>query len=146
MIIGAFLAFETRNVHSKFNESKYIGFAVYNIALIAVVIVPLSSVSEVSLNIRFIIRSIGILLIPAVTILTLFVPKVIHILFPSTVPIGNSGHSTQGASSTPKIEKSLGDTPLKNLTHPPPPPNEDSMDVLDQSLEQMRKESYDPSY
>jgi hypothetical protein len=40
LLFGAWLAFRSRNIHSSFNESKFIGLSIYNFLIAMVLTIP----------------------------------------------------------------------------------------------------------
>lgn len=80
LLLGMVIAVKNRKVTSEFNESRFIGFAIYNIIIIGAVVVPLVAIPEVaSREAKFVILCFGIMFSTAFTVLTLFVPKIISI-------------------------------------------------------------------
>ncbi|XP_033638880.1 gamma-aminobutyric acid type B receptor subunit 2-like [Asterias rubens] len=79
MIFGLFLAWETRHVSiPALNDSKYIGSSVYNVAIMCVLGVALSSVITEDPNASYGLVSVFILFCSTVTLCLVFVPKVIE--------------------------------------------------------------------
>lgn len=79
LIIGCILAWLARNVPANFNEAKQILFAIYNVAIIAVIVVVLGSVFRTSAEAISLTVSIGLLFSSLVTLAILFVPKIRHV-------------------------------------------------------------------
>ncbi|XP_022094222.1 gamma-aminobutyric acid type B receptor subunit 2-like isoform X2 [Acanthaster planci] len=79
MIFGLFLAWETRHVSiPALNDSKYIGSSVYNVVIMCVLGVALSSVIKDNPNASYGLVSVFILFCSTVTLCLVFVPKVIE--------------------------------------------------------------------
>ncbi|XP_038053472.1 gamma-aminobutyric acid type B receptor subunit 2-like [Patiria miniata] len=79
MIFGLFLAWETRHVSiPALNDSKYIGSSVYNVVIMCVLGVALSSVITDNPNASYGLVSVFILFCSTVTLCLVFVPKVIE--------------------------------------------------------------------
>lgn len=79
LLIGCILAWLARNVPSNFNEAKQILFAIYNVAIIAIIVVILASVFRSSSEAVSLTVSIGLLFSSLVTLAILFIPKVRHV-------------------------------------------------------------------
>ncbi|KAL8623375.1 hypothetical protein ACOMHN_065909 [Nucella lapillus] len=77
LLMGTFLAFETRNVHyPALNDSKHIGMCIYNVALLSIPAVVLSVALDPKMDLKFAIGSSLVLLGTTATQCILFVPKV----------------------------------------------------------------------
>merc|ERR1711957_149930 len=59
LVMNVFLAFKVRTVNSAFNESKQIGFAVYNMTLFVVILLPMS-LSFKDTTLAFVLMSLAI--------------------------------------------------------------------------------------
>jgi hypothetical protein len=104
IVYAILLAFRSRNVTSEYNESKQLGFAVYNVAAVCLLIVPVAiSLKDNPLS-MFIIISIGIIIVTFFTWAVLF-PVRMHLLF-SSQRNHSSTSATQAApaSSTTFVE------------------------------------------
>ena len=87
LALALFLAVETRQVNNRFRESRYIGFATYNMVLLAILFIPLITVdSGISSTAQTTILCVLILFVPGLTSLTLFLPKIFYILYPERAP------------------------------------------------------------
>jgi len=87
LALALFLAVETRQVNNRFRESRYIGFATYNMVLLAILFIPLITVdSGISNTAQTTILCVLILFVPGLTSLTLFLPKIFYILYPERAP------------------------------------------------------------
>eukprot|EP01136_Pigoraptor_vietnamica_P042938 Opistho-1_new@17705 len=76
LVWGAVLAYRTRKVPSKFNESKFIGFSIWNIGVISAIILPLVYfVDTANPDTQFMFQSVGIMLSTTGVLLFMFVPK-----------------------------------------------------------------------
>ena len=102
LFIGAIISFLTRNVPSLFNESKLIAISIYNLVILAVLIIPVYFVLQ-NFNpfAGWIIRSLAILYGFSATLFLMFVPKIIGIVKDGFKdPSGNlSKSSTTSAGS-----------------------------------------------
>ncbi|XP_031555480.1 gamma-aminobutyric acid type B receptor subunit 2-like [Actinia tenebrosa] len=77
LLFGAFLAWETRKVTiTALNDSKYIGFSVYNVFILCAIGVPVSLVLKDHPDASFSIISILIIFGTSLTICFVFIPKV----------------------------------------------------------------------
>ena len=86
VLLGCIAAYLTRKVDSSFNESRFIGFAMYSILVTAVVVVPIYVTAVQNANavlktpVRlYTIRSLAFLVFNTFTMITLFVPKVVAV-------------------------------------------------------------------
>lgn len=83
VVTGSFIAFLTRNVPIKFNESKHLAFCMYSIFLNILMLIPIKIIPFVNIQDGFYIRNIlnmSIIFFGSIVIfLILFVPKVIII-------------------------------------------------------------------
>ena len=87
LALALFLAVETRQVNNRFRESRYIGFATYNMTILALLFIPLITVqSGFTATAQSTILCVLILMVPALTTLTLFLPKIFYILYPEKAP------------------------------------------------------------
>ena len=79
-MFGAYLAFRTRRVISKYNESSHIALCIYNVLVLSAIVLPVVSLPEVASPLaQFIILSIGILLLSSFTMYILIVTKILRI-------------------------------------------------------------------
>jgi len=77
---GVYLAYRIRNVtRVLFNESKLIGFAIYNGAVFAVVVSVVQAVQAADREALFVVRSMGILIGTGLSVAVLFIPKLHYI-------------------------------------------------------------------
>jgi len=80
LLFGLFLAWETRSVTiPALNDSKYIGMSVYNVVVLAIIGVTVAMALNGSMHheIPYAISSLCLILGTSVTLLLLFVPKVV---------------------------------------------------------------------
>lgn len=173
VILGAFLAFDTRHVNSIFRESRYIGFAIYNMVALGTIFVPFIALEVTTKLNRTIILCCAVMLIPAFTVLTLFIPKVVYILRPDLAPAYDSDHNPAEKGSASKQRgnrgseqlsvsseqkqfqfalgtgKQKGKDPMVELEISPssPKPSEElEVDVLEHGLQAMRTGEYDEAF
>merc|ERR1712137_205258 len=110
LLTGAILSFLARKVPSRFNESKLLAISIYNIGLLAVVIIPVFLVVEpFNSFLAWIFRTIAILYAFTATMLLQFVPKLVGIFIidkgrnprirPKAPSIGSSSTRTSGNST-----------------------------------------------
>jgi len=80
LLFGAFLAWETRNVQiPALNDSKYVGMSVYNVTIMCVLGVAISSVLYEQQNASFLLISVFIIFCTTGTLCLVFVPKLIEL-------------------------------------------------------------------
>ena len=82
LVIGLFLAWETRNVTLvSLNDSKYIGMSVYNVVITTLITVPLYFViGHGNINAKFALFGTSFNVVSTFTLLLLFVPKVRNVI------------------------------------------------------------------
>jgi hypothetical protein len=61
VVLGCILAYMTRNLDPKFGEAKQLIFAMYNIALVGVIILLVASVADMDQNGRSVLQAVGVL-------------------------------------------------------------------------------------
>jgi gamma-aminobutyric acid type B receptor len=76
---GVFLCYMTRNAISEFNESGQIGSAIYNMAFMGLIIIPLVYGLDISMEAEFALVTLGIIGVVTTTLLVLFVPKFMNL-------------------------------------------------------------------
>jgi len=86
MLFAAWIAWETKTVVSRFNESKWIGLIIYTLLIIGVTIVPIVLLLKDSPIVVFIIRSIATIFAAKMVVVLLFVPKIYLVLFGQVSP------------------------------------------------------------
>ncbi|XP_077867208.1 gamma-aminobutyric acid type B receptor subunit 2-like [Saccoglossus kowalevskii] len=80
LLFGVFLAWETRQVkYPQLNDSRYIGFAVYNVTVMCCIGVPATMfLSPLQKDLQFILTSLCITFSTTVTLCIVFVPKILE--------------------------------------------------------------------
>ncbi|XP_068205829.1 uncharacterized protein GABA-B-R2 isoform X3 [Palaemon carinicauda] len=97
MVFGCFLAWETRHVSiPALNDSKYIGFSVYNVVIMCVISAPISYVLSDKQDVCYLIISIFIIFCTTGTLCLVFGPKIIELR-----------RNPQGTMERPKIRPSM---------------------------------------
>jgi hypothetical protein len=76
---GVFLCYKTRNAVSEFNESGQIGSAIYNMAFMGLIIIPLVYGLDISMEAEFALVSLGMISVVTITLAVLFVPKFMNL-------------------------------------------------------------------
>ncbi|XP_072016477.1 gamma-aminobutyric acid type B receptor subunit 2-like [Amphiura filiformis] len=109
LIFGAFLAWETRQVTiSALNDSKLIGISVYNVIVLCTIGVSVSFVINNDPAILYIFTSCVLLFCTTITLLIVFVPKIISVYKypdgPPTLTTGNTTKSCNKANSQCQME------------------------------------------
>jgi hypothetical protein len=79
LLVGVVLCIKVRNAPMLLNESKLIGFSLYNAALVGLVLVPLIFGMDVSPDVRFLFISFGLLIVTTATGVIIFLPKVANL-------------------------------------------------------------------
>eukprot|EP00455_Lapot_gusevi_P014944 TRINITY_DN1752_c0_g4_i1.p1 TRINITY_DN1752_c0_g4~~TRINITY_DN1752_c0_g4_i1.p1 ORF type:complete len:665 (+),score=107.85 TRINITY_DN1752_c0_g4_i1:1-1995(+) len=80
LLVGVYLAYRTRNVDiPALNDSRYIGFAIYNVSCICVVVLPVVYVLQQNPTIQYLVTSLGIFLATTSTLCLIFLPKLLAI-------------------------------------------------------------------
>ena len=82
--IGVFLAFKIRNVESRFNESKWIGYSLYNVGIAIVLLVPIIISFGKShsnwMQVHWLL-AVAVYIVTILSIFILFLPKVYQVHF-----------------------------------------------------------------
>ncbi|XP_072016481.1 gamma-aminobutyric acid type B receptor subunit 2-like [Amphiura filiformis] len=109
LIFGAFLAWETRQVTiSALNDSKLIGISVYNVIVLCTIGVSVSFVINNDPAILYIFTSCVLLFCTTITLIIVFVPKIISVYKypdgPPTLTTGNKTKSRDKMSSQSQVE------------------------------------------
>jgi len=71
---GVFVSYKTRNVHSAFAESSYIGLSIYNFMIVGLFILPIVILLDDPLAIE-VLRCLGIFMAVTIPVLLMTVPK-----------------------------------------------------------------------
>ncbi|KAJ3206189.1 hypothetical protein HDU67_008343 [Dinochytrium kinnereticum] len=77
---GVYLAYCTRNVQGPFNESKYIGYTIYTMVLLNIILIPLSYIEVMGAQFQYVFRGIAIELSAVAVTINMFLPKIIELL------------------------------------------------------------------
>jgi branched-chain amino acid transport system substrate-binding protein len=113
-LVGCFFAFRTRNVNfGSYKETKEIFFAVYNMTLLFIIIIPLVALIGVNdTSTAAIITSIGLLFSTLVSILCLYVLKFYRIINKreklSTSSQTGTGSNVGGSTGRSKVSNIVG--------------------------------------
>ncbi|KAJ3215585.1 hypothetical protein HDU67_000243 [Dinochytrium kinnereticum] len=76
---GVYLAYCTRNVQGPFNESKYIGYTIYTMVLLNIILLPLSYIEAMGAQFQYVFRGIAIELFAVAVTMNMFLPKIIEL-------------------------------------------------------------------
>ncbi|XP_004342411.2 hypothetical protein CAOG_08242 [Capsaspora owczarzaki ATCC 30864] len=80
LLYGVYLAVMCRHVANQFNESKQLGFAIYNLTFVSCIIIPLVLALDATATAIYLIAALGTLFALVVTLAIIFVPKVMRIV------------------------------------------------------------------
>ncbi|KAJ3203444.1 hypothetical protein HDU67_010187 [Dinochytrium kinnereticum] len=108
---GVYLAYCTRNVHGAFNESKYIGYTIYTIVLVNIILLPLSFIDTMGAQFQYIFRGIAIELSAVTVTMNMFVPKIIDLFRHKDDNVwGDSSRLSSAGGAIITGERSFGST------------------------------------
>jgi len=96
-VIGLMLAFLTRNIHTLFNESVWIGYSCFCLIVVAV-ITPIQFLIDSDPTPVFVLRAVGILISIFFTVLFMFVPKLYRVAKGGVVDLDTMRSGSQGTS------------------------------------------------
>eukprot|EP00455_Lapot_gusevi_P014942 TRINITY_DN1752_c0_g2_i4.p1 TRINITY_DN1752_c0_g2~~TRINITY_DN1752_c0_g2_i4.p1 ORF type:complete len:672 (+),score=72.54 TRINITY_DN1752_c0_g2_i4:301-2316(+) len=128
LLVGVYLAYRTRNVDiPALNDSRYIGFAIYNVSCICVVVLPVVFALQQNPTIQYLVSSLGIFLATTSTLCLIFLPKLFAIHHQTDQELvtarptssGNRVSSPSYVSVTNKKEEPI--SPSSNTSSSPPP-------------------------
>lgn len=99
LVFGVFLAWETRAVTiPALNDSRYIGMSVYNVVILSILGVAITSVIRSHLDATFAITAVFIIFCTTLTLCFVFVPKVTKLWSPDG---GNEASTTRRSNANP---------------------------------------------
>jgi hypothetical protein len=96
LLAGCYLTFRSRNLPRDFNESRYIGMSIYNMAALGAILIPILSSSSIDSTTRFVIRCFIIVLVVCSIESILLIPK---FLFTSTLASTFTGAKSTGVTT-----------------------------------------------
>jgi len=76
LLFGVFLAVSTRYVVTTFNESKYIGFSIYNCAFMALIAIPIIALVSANHDVVFVLFCLSIIIGVIPSVIIIFLPKI----------------------------------------------------------------------
>ncbi|NP_001164698.1 GABA b receptor precursor [Saccoglossus kowalevskii] len=80
LIFGLFLAYETRNMSVKeLNDSRFVGMSIYNVVVLCIITAPVTLIIRTQQNATFAFVSLAIIFCCVVTLVLIFIPKVVEI-------------------------------------------------------------------
>uniref|UniRef100_A0A336MNE3 CSON001631 protein n=1 Tax=Culicoides sonorensis TaxID=179676 RepID=A0A336MNE3_CULSO len=81
LVFGLFLAYETRSIKVKqINDSRYVGMSIYNVVVLAIITAPVTMVIASQQDASFAFVSLAVIFCCFLSMLLIFVPKVIEII------------------------------------------------------------------
>jgi hypothetical protein len=95
---SAMLAYKIREVTKNFNESKYVGIALYNLLFISIVTIVLMNILE-DIEITFVLGCIGVYICTCSTILIMMIPKIFN-MYNNDTNDNVSKYTTDGQNQT----------------------------------------------
>ncbi|KJE98253.1 hypothetical protein CAOG_008244 [Capsaspora owczarzaki ATCC 30864] len=104
LLAGIYLAIACRNVADQFNESKQLGFAIYNLTFISCIIIPLVLAIQASATVVYLIAAFGTLLALVMTIAIIFVPKIVLVYSGADTSVQNT--SSKSNATIPRVNVS----------------------------------------
>ncbi|XP_070531823.1 gamma-aminobutyric acid type B receptor subunit 1-like isoform X2 [Ptychodera flava] len=103
LIFGLFLAYETRNMSIKeLNDSRFVGMSIYNVVVLCIITAPVTLIIRTQQNATFAFVSLAIIFCCVVTLLLIFVPKVVEI---RRNPRESESHSLTGTAAPSKEDE-----------------------------------------
>lgn len=93
LAVAAVLAYKVRKVSSNFNESKWIGMAVYNFILVGVITIALVNYLD-DIDASFIIGCIGVFVCGVTTNALMFGPKLVNMYITLAFQLSNKGNQS----------------------------------------------------
>ncbi|RDD44650.1 Gamma-aminobutyric acid type B receptor subunit 2 [Trichoplax sp. H2] len=123
LLFGAFLAWETRNVHIReLNDSRYIGMSVYNVFVISAIGALLNEFVVATPTVKYVMIAILTLLGTTITLCLVFVPKVrrwksdpLGKVEQTRTRFGNANRTALGADRTSQIETPASDNLIEEF-------------------------------
>lgn len=114
LVFGVFLAWETRAVTiPALNDSRYIGMSVYNVVILSILGVAITSVIRDHQDATFAITAVFIIFCTTLTLCFVFVPKVIQLCSPDG---GNEASNTRKSTANNPDSLSTMDKNAVNMT------------------------------
>ena len=98
MVWGVYLAYQVRNVPSIFNETKTIGYCIYNFTLVTLVIGPLVSLLQRLPAVQFVLVNLGLLYLTVSTLALVIVPKFLAGTAATEADSGGANTSAKGTN------------------------------------------------
>eukprot|EP01097_Dermamoeba_algensis_P000371 TRINITY_DN112_c0_g1_i6.p1 TRINITY_DN112_c0_g1~~TRINITY_DN112_c0_g1_i6.p1 ORF type:complete len:855 (-),score=208.44 TRINITY_DN112_c0_g1_i6:239-2803(-) len=98
LVGGIILAYMSRNIENRFNESKLIAFSIYNVFLISAVATPICFLIDNQPDVTFAIKSLGVIGISVITTGMLF-GGMVYIIFIGKISSSSRSHSASGHSN-----------------------------------------------
>eukprot|EP00455_Lapot_gusevi_P044158 TRINITY_DN5471_c0_g1_i9.p1 TRINITY_DN5471_c0_g1~~TRINITY_DN5471_c0_g1_i9.p1 ORF type:complete len:684 (+),score=100.02 TRINITY_DN5471_c0_g1_i9:321-2372(+) len=96
LLVGMWLAYQTRDVDIPvLNDSRYIGFAVYNVSFVCIIVFPVTLAVPDDPELQYLISAIGIFVCTTITLCFIFVPKLMAI-FHGTADMWTKSSGTVG--------------------------------------------------
>ncbi|KAI8852925.1 hypothetical protein BC829DRAFT_33392 [Chytridium lagenaria] len=112
LLLGAavFLTSRTRKVQGPFNEARFVGYAVYTMVLVDIILVPLSFIDTFGATFQYIFRCLAIELSCLAVAYHLFVPKIVALIWNSEIDelAVSTAYVRHGSYPTSEIDSMVG--------------------------------------
>ena len=81
VLYGMYLAYNVRHINANFNESRYIGLAIFHLVVFASIVIPLDRALENQLTVHYLLVTLMLCLGVFITLSLVFLPKVYAIVY-----------------------------------------------------------------
>mmetsp|Transcript_11342 Transcript_11342/g.14740 ORF Transcript_11342/g.14740 Transcript_11342/m.14740 type:complete len:850 (-) Transcript_11342:172-2721(-) len=123
VLIGMYMSYQIRNVSDRFSETKYIMFAIYNIALLCAITLLVTSF-DTGLSLKVLIGAVGYTFSCICGVCCVICPKVLRVLKPDWFPEGQDyTNSVVSNANSGKVQTAYGVSANAHIVVTPPPPS-----------------------